>query len=225
MSGFITLPTSTSGSASLNYGQGVAPALPTDGDQWYDSTQKTLKAFVNGAIYNYNAALSVQSVAPAALTALTGAGTFATIALPTGFMNVAGKVLRVKMYGIYSSAAAQTPTIAIQLGFSGAFTQTEVLATSQAATASQNNFPWAFEGDIVTVTSGAAGTLEAHGRLSILLGASATAPESVYQDTNIAPNGAVNLTAGGANNLLLQAVTSTALSSIQLRYASVEALN
>lgn len=225
MSGFITLPSSTSGQASLNYGQGVAPLLPTDGDQWYDSTQKTLKASINGALYSFNSALSIQNVAPAALAAVTGVGTFATITLPTGFMNVAGKVIRVRMYGIYTSAAAQTPTIGVQLGFSGAFTQTEVVATSQAITASVTNFPWSFEGDIVTVTTGAAGTLEAHGRLAILLGATATAPESVYQDTNVAPNGGVNLTAVGVNSLLLQVNTSTALSSIQLRYASVEALN
>jgi hypothetical protein len=225
MSGFITLPSSTSGQASLNYGQGVAPLIPTDGDQWYDSTQKTLKASINGALYSFNAAVGIQNVAPAALTALTGVGTFATIALPTGFMNVPGKVIRVRMFGIYSSAAAQTPTIGIQLGFSGAFTQTEVVATSQAITASQTNFPWSFDGDIVVVTGGATGTLEAHGRLAILLGASATASESTYQDTNVAPNGAVNLTAAGSNNLLLQVNTSTALSSIQLRYASVEALN
>jgi hypothetical protein len=225
MSAVLTLPASTSGIASLNYGQGVAPSSPTDGDQWYDSTQKTLKASINGGIYAYNASLGVVSVAPAALASLNGVGTFATIVLPTAFMNVAGKVLRVKMYGIYTTAAAQVPTIGIQLGFSGAFTQTEVVATSQATTASNTNFPWEFEGHIFTVTSGATGTLEAHGRLSILLGASATAPESVYQDTNVAANGSVNLTAGGANNLLLQANTSAALSSIQLRSAIVEALN
>lgn len=225
MSGFLTFPASTSGQASFNYGQGVAPSLPTDGDQWYDSTQKTLKQSINGAIYNFSSVLNVQSIAPAALTTLTGAGTFATVSLPTGFMNVAGKVLRVKMYGIYTSAAAQTPTIGIQLGFSGAFTQTEVVATSQAITASQTNFPWEFEGHITTVSTGATGTLEAHARLAILLGASATAPESVYQDTNVVPNASVNLTAVGANNLLLQAVTSTALSSIQLRFGTVEVLN
>jgi len=220
-----TFPSATAGAASLNVPQGVAPSAPIDGDQWYDTTQKTLKASINGAVYAYNAALNVQSVAPAALAALNGVGTFATIVLPTGFMNVPGKVLRVKMYGIYTTAAAQTPTIGIQLGFSGAFTQTEVVATSQATTASETNFPWEFTGEIFTVTNGATGTLEAHGKLSILLGASATAPESVYQDTNVAPNGAVNLTAGGANNLLLQAVTNGTLSSIQLRTATVEALN
>src|SRR5260370_42096684 len=111
MSGFITFPASTSGQASLNYGQGVAPTLPTDGDQWYDSTQKTLKQSVNGAIYTFSSVLNVQSIAPAALTALTGTGTFATVSLPTSFMNVPGKVLRVKLYGISSCAASQTPTI------------------------------------------------------------------------------------------------------------------
>lgn len=220
-----TFPNSTAGAASIGIPQGVAPSSPVDGDIWYDSTQKTEKFSLNGQTYSLGGAVSVVSTAPAALASLNGAGTFSTIVLPTGFMNVAGKVIRVKMNGIYSTAGAQTPTIGIQLGFSGAFTQTEVLATSQATTASQTNFPWEFEGYIVTVTTGATGTLEAHGRLAILIGASATAPESVYQDTNTAANGAVNLTAGGANNLLLQATTSTILSSIQLRSAVVEALN
>jgi hypothetical protein len=224
MAGF-TFPNSTAGSASVGIPQGVAPTSPVDGDIWYDSTQKTEKFSLNGQVYNLGGAVNVVSTAPSALTSLTGVGTFATIALPTGFMNVAGKVLRVKMYGIYSSAVAQTPTIGIQLGFSGAFTQTEVVATSQAITASQTNFPWEFEGHIFTVTTGATGTLEAHGRLAILLGASGTAAESVYQDTNTAANGAVNLTAVGLNNLLLQANTGSALSSIQLRTAVIEALN
>jgi hypothetical protein len=225
MPAILVLPGSTSAIASLNYGQGVAPSSPTDGDQWYDSTQKTIKASINGATYNYNAAVSVTSVAPAALASLNGAGTFATVVLPTAFMNVGGKVLRVKMYGLYSTAGAQTPTIGIQLAFSGAFTQTELVATSQATTASQTNFPWEFEGHIFTVSTGAAGTLEAHGKLSILIGSVVTATESVYQDVNTAANGAVNLTAAGANNLLLQATTSAVLSSIQLRSAVVEVLN
>jgi hypothetical protein len=220
-----TFPNSTAGSASLGIPQGVAPASPVDGDVWYDSTQKTEKFSLNGALYSLGGAVNVVSTAPSALTSLTGVGTFATIALPTGFMNVAGKVIRVRMQGIYSSAVAQIPTIGIQLGFSGAFTQTECVATSQAITASQTNFPWDFDGLIYTVTTGATGTLEAHGRLSILLGNSSTAPESVYQDTNTSANGAVNLTAVGSNNLLLQVNSSNTLSSIQLRTAVVEALN
>ena len=224
MAGFI-IPASTSGAASLGIPQGVAPTSPVDGDIWYDTTQKTEKFSLNGALYALGGAVNVVSLAPSAITATSGVQTFATIILPTGFMNVAGKTLRVKMYGIYTSAAAQTPTIAIQLGFSGAFSQTEVVVTSQAVTASETNFPWEFEGHIFTVSTGATGTLEAHGRLSILLGASATAPESVYQDTNTTANAAVNLTAGGANNLLLQVNASTTLSSIQLRSAVIEALN
>jgi hypothetical protein len=224
MAGF-TFPNSTSGSASVGIPQGVAPASPVDGDNWYDSTQKTDKYSLNGAIYSLGGAVNVVSTAPAALTSLNGVGTFATIALPTGFMNVAGKVIRVRMQGVYSTAGAQTPTIGIQLGFSGAFTQTECVATSQATNASQSNFPWDFDGCIYTVSTGATGTLEAHGRLAILLGSSATASESVYQDTNTGANGAVNLTAVGTNNLLLQATTGAALSSIQLRSAVVEALN
>jgi hypothetical protein len=224
MAGF-TFPNSTTGSASLGVPQGVAPASPVDGDIWYDSTQKTEKYSLNGAIYVLGGAVNVISTAPAAISSSTGVQTFATIALPTGFMNVAGKVIRVKMQGIYSSGGAQTPTVGIQLGFSGAFTQTECVATSQAVTASQSNFPWEFEGHIYTVTTGATGTLEAHGRLAILLGNSATAPESVYQDTNTGANGAVNLTAVGTNNLLLQVNLSNTLASIQLRTGVVEALN
>lgn len=222
---FITFPNSTATQASLNFGQGVAPAAPVDGDQWYDTTQKTLKASLNGQIYTFNGLVSAISTAPAALASLNGTGTFATITLPTAFMNVIGKTLRVKMSGIYTSAAAQIPTIGIQLAFSGAFTQTVLTVTSQAVTASEANFPWEFEGNIFTVANGASGTLEAHGHLAILLGASATAPESVYQDTNTAPGAAVNLTAGGTNNLLLNAVTSATLSSIQLRTATIEVLN
>jgi hypothetical protein len=222
---FLTLTNATAASASLNMPQGVAPTTPTDGDLWYDSTQKTDKFSLNGQNYSLGGAVNVISTAPAAIASLNGVGTFATVVLPTAFMNVAGKVVRVKMHGIYSTAGAQTPTIGIQLGFSGAFTQTECVATSQATTASQTNFPWEFEGYIYTVTTGASGTLEAHGKTSILIGSSATAPESVYQDTNTAPNGAVNLTAGGNNNLLLQANTSSVLSSIQLRSATIEALN
>lgn len=221
----LSLPNSTASAASVGFGQGPAPSSPVDGDVWYDSTQKTQKLFLNGGTYVLNGTMSVVSTAPAALSSLTGVGTFSTIVLPSAFMNVAGKVLRVKMNGIYTTGGAQTPTIGIQVGFSGAFTQTVILATSQATTASQSNFPWEFEGLIFTVTTGVTGTLEGHGRLAILLGSSGSAPESVYQDANTSPGTGVNLTNAGANNLLLQANTSGALSSIQLRTALVEALN
>ncbi|VVB52858.1 Uncharacterised protein [uncultured archaeon] len=222
---FLTLPNSTAAAAPLNIPSGVAPASPIDGDYWYDTTQKSGKYFWNGLNYALGGAAIVYNAAPAALTALNGTGTFATLALPTAFMNVAGKVLRVRMWGIYTTAGAQTPTIGIQLGFSGAFTQTVLTATSQATTASQTNFPWNFEGHIYTVSTGASGTLEGHGALAILIGASATAPMSEYQDTNVAAGIAVNLTAASTNNLLLQAVTGSALSSIQMRTAVVEVLN
>lgn len=222
MAGF-TFPSSTTGAASINVPQGVAPVSPVDGDLWYDSTQKSEKFSLNGQLYTLGGAVQVVSTAPAAISGATGVQTFSTIALPTG-LNVSGKVIRVKMQGIYSSAVAQTPTIGIQLGFSGAFTQTEVVATSQAVTASQTNFPWEFEGFIYTVTTGQPAHLR-RGRLSILLGNSSTAAESTYQDTNTGANGAVNLTAVGNNNLLLQCNVSNTLSSIQLRTAVVEALN
>jgi hypothetical protein len=208
---FFQFPNATSSQASLNVPAGTAPASPVDGDIWYDTTQKTGKISWNGVNYVIGGVAQVVNVAPAALAALTGTGTFSTITLPTGFMNIPGKGVRVRMWGIYSSAAAQTPTIGIQLGFSGAFTQTVVVATSQAITASQTNFPWTFTADVYTATNGATGTIEAHGQLAILLGSVATAPMSIYQDANVAPGGAINLTAGGTNNLLLQAVTSTAV--------------
>lgn len=222
---FLNFPNSTSSQASQNIPQGVAPASPVDGDVWYDTTQKSWKTSWNGLSYILGGAAQIINVAPAALAALNGVGTFATIALPTGFMNVSGKGLRVRMWGVYTTAAAQVPTIGIQLGFSGAFTQTVTTSTSQAVTASQTNFAWNYEAEIYTVTTGAAGTLEGHGLLGILIGASATAPQAAYQDTSIAPGAGVNLTAVGTNNLLLQAVTNAVLSSIQLRTASIEVLN
>jgi hypothetical protein len=160
--------------------------------------------------------------AQTAVTTVTTAQTIATCAMPTNAMNHGGtspRVLRVCGYGVYTTPGTTAPVPTFQIVIAGV-TQVAITTAALSTTAS-TNMPFQFCYDLTTVTLGTTGTLEAHGQLSIGIGANTpAAAETTYQDTNVLPSAATNLNT--ANSFLFQVSSTLAISSVQVRQLTAE---
>jgi len=125
--------------------------------------------------------------------------------VPAKTLNRAGRLCRVRGYGLYSTQAGQTPTLTIKVKL-GAVTL--VSWTSAATTASQTDKPWNFDCDLVTATTGATGTIEAHGHSRIQIGSGSNgADTTTHSDAITAASSAIDLTS--SNSLQITATFST----------------
>jgi parallel beta-helix repeat protein len=145
-----------------------------------------------------------------------------TISLPADTLNTTAKGIRIYAEGVYTTNAGQTPTFTISLKLGSV---TLVPIASAATTASATNMPWSAEFYAVTVTTGASGTMEAHGKFTMTLGTTATAAAAVYSDTNTAVSSAIDLTA--ANTLAVRCAFSSADAgnSIKQRLMTIDTFN
>ena len=107
-------------------------------------------------------------------------------------LNVIGKTLKFRFYGIYSAGAAATLTFKLRANsISGATMATWV---SPASAASITNRPWSIVGEMSNVTTGASGTWEVHGILGTQA-TDATQPLVLSGDANTAAVTGPDLTA------------------------------
>jgi hypothetical protein len=122
--------------------------------------------------------------------------------LPAGFLNAVDKVLHITGSGIYTTVAAQTPTLTFKVKLctvSGCGSGTVITAcswTTAATTASVTNSWYIDNCDIGTITNGATGTVIGKGRADVQIGVTGgvRAPE-VDVETNNAASAAIDLTA------------------------------
>jgi len=143
------------------------------------------------------------NVTPVTVAAnVTTAQNLQSFSVVTAAMNTIGYGLHVTGYGFYS-LGTNTPTLtfAVNLGSLTLCTWTTGVTTISAA-----NAPFQFTCDAVTTTAGTSGVLEAHGTLSIDLGATNLIGETVYGDTNTSTVGTVSL---GTSQTLQVTVTSS----------------
>jgi hypothetical protein len=145
---------------------------------------------VTGQTIKVGGGCSVNTSATTVSANSTSQQNLMSYSMPASLLNTSGKTLRVWMAGVYTTQAAQTPTITIDVAF-GATTVASWLST--ATTASQTNMPWEAVCYISTASTGATGTVEAHGLMNMRLGSAAGAG-STFQDTNTAASGAIDLT-------------------------------
>jgi len=171
--------------------QSAASVNLQEGEIWNDNVQLSLQARTNGQQF------AIQGVYPPNITPVTNTNPTAATALMTqaikaGALNVVGKYLYISGAGLYTTAAAQTPTITIAVTL-GAVTL--ATWTSAATTASSTNFPWNFDLFLITQTKGSSGLLESHGIFNVTLGAAAAGAETSYNDVNTSTVGPIDLTA------------------------------
>lgn len=169
---------------------------------------------MNGNVHTLGAALTLLQ-AQTALTAITTAQTLFTLALPAGALNKKNRALQIQGFILFTvSSGTPTTTIAIKLGAVTLFTVTT------AALAASTNGQLFFDILISVVSTGAAGTLEAHGQVTAQLSTALGTAVAQYQDQNVAVSSAVDLTS--ALNLVASIAGSGAIASAQLRQALVE---
>lgn len=105
-----------------------------------------------------------------------------TWTMPANFLTV-GRGLRVRSWGVYGSKAALPGNITIDL-----MAGTTVLATTgaQAATANLTNDAWNLEANVVCITTGAGGTVEAQGMCFLQTGVLIDNPEHMANTATVA---------------------------------------
>lgn len=123
------------------------------------------------------------------------------LALGAGYLNSSGQPFLINGAFVYTTPAAQTPTITITARLctvSGCGSGTNrVLASivSTATLASVTNNTINVSLVAINHATGATGTLEVHGPMSIDLGALTTTADSIFNDVNTAVTGTIDLTA------------------------------
>lgn len=144
--------------------------------------------------------VAVSNVTPVTVSANTTSDqTLMELPLTSAFLNIATAPFLVHGSGIFTIATLQTPALTFKAKLctvSGCGSGTVITLASivTAATVAATNNPWNLNLKLATVTSGASGTVLAHGPLVIDIGAVATLAETVYNDTNTAASSAINLT-------------------------------
>jgi hypothetical protein len=156
--------------------------------------------------------------AQTALSTITTAQTLFSQAFPAGALNKKNRTLFISGTVIFTvSAGTPTATIAITLG------GVTLCTITTAALAASTNGQIQFQFTLSVASTGASGTLEAHGAVSAQLSATLGTAVPQYLDQNIAVSSAVNLTS--ALTLAVTIAASTTMASAQLRQGQVEVVN
>lgn len=144
-------------------------------------TQKITLANVRSILTAFSQTATVTVANQSAETTLVGAG-LGSAALIAAYFSAAGKLLRVRAWGILSNTGTPTLNLKVKAG-------STVLAATGDVTleADQTDVQWSLEVDIVCRTTGATGTVFAQGlaRVGVVF----------YPMTNTAVSSAIDLTA------------------------------
>lgn len=145
---------------------------------------------------------AVVSVTPVTVSANTTADQkMIELSLAAGYLNSLNQPFLFNAAGVYTTALAQTPTLTYKLklctvsGCGSGAVVTLASIVSGATLAGSTNDGWNFSFMGYTAATGATGNVEIHGPLFADLGALPGSAASVYNDTNAAVSGNIDLTA------------------------------
>lgn len=145
---------------------------------------------------------AVTSTSPATVnTNTTGDQQLMELSLSAGYLNSLGRPFDFFGAGVYTTQAAQTPTLTFKIklctvsGCGSGTVVTLVSITTGATTAASTNISWNVRALAVTAATGASGNLEIHGPASVDLGSALSTAATVYNDTNTAVSSNINLAA------------------------------
>lgn len=203
----------------------TGPLNPTGVDPFdapglvFDQQNNVLAAVGNSRNMTVQQSAQLILTAQTALTAITTAQNLFTKAFPAGALNVVGRTLLITGFIIYTSPGTTTPTITIAITLGGVTLVT--ITTSGISATASTNLQIQFQFQATIVSTGASGTLEAHGDVAANLTANTPGGAvNEFADTNTAVSSAVNLT--NALTLAATIAASSTVTSAQLRMASVE---
>lgn len=160
--------------------------------------------------------------AQTALTAITTAQTLITQAFNAGALSKVGRAILVEGVLIYTTPGTTTPAMSIALVLGGVTICT--ITTSGLSATASTNMPVQFYFQFNVVSTGSSATVECHGFVCANISANTPAAAATqFLDTNVAVSSAINLT--NAANLVVQISANSAITSAQLRQATIEVVN
>lgn len=211
---------SSTARSSLNVVAGTSPTTPVSGDIWHDSTQKALiksvagvKQTTPGVLYTSTADGTIGNSTTETTVIGTGVG---TKTLPANFF-VAGKTIRVRVFGYYSTKAAPvgTFTLRCKLGSTAIETVTPTL------TASMTSRQWSCEFLITCRTTGVSGTVYGQGELRLFTAAATVVGNEALSTATTT----IDTTASQTVEVTAQWGTANASNTITGTNAIIEVLN
>jgi hypothetical protein len=168
---------------------------------------------------------------PFAATGTLTAGTaieMGRVDLPTGFLNIIGRTLRITANGVFTPVSGATLIFSLELysvyGETGTVISTVGNTAATSGTAASTNFKLIYE--ITTAAVGATGTLECHCHATYQLvdtTVATTGVAAVSLDNTSAPSGTVDLTKQDTLSFIINSGTQN-LTTAQLRQLIVEVL-
>lgn len=214
---------STTATASMRIDAGTSPTSPNEGDMWSDSTQKAMIAFSDGikqarpgVIFTQTADQTVTNTVTETTILGTGVG---TKTLPANFF-VAGKTIRLRVGGIYSTPALATPSLIIKVKYGSTVVAT---VTTTALLSGATNL--AFDGEVLITcrTTGGSGTVMVHGDIEYATGVAGTI--AVDPLNNAGATTTIDTTASNALDVTVQWDTNTTSRIAKSTVCTIEVLN
>jgi hypothetical protein len=223
LSGAAYLGAATTSKPSLRMPVGTAPSSPTVGDVWNDSTQKSIIGYIDtvkqallGVLFTQTADKAVTNTVTETTILGTGVG---TLTLPANFF-VAGKTIRIKISGVYSTVVVTGDTVTVKVKCGSTVIASKT--TSSLLTGATNLF-WAGEIDITCRTTGATGTVQPSGSVWYQV----TTVGGIAEDelNNGAATATIDTTTSNALDVTVTHGAADASNSIKSLVATVEVLN
>lgn len=164
---------------------------------------------------------------PFAVTGVVTAATAAelgVIQLPAGFLNRVNRTLRITLQGIWTPVSTAVLILSATVGSVYNTTETTVYTITSAASTGTTAADWQTVFILRTATTGATGTIEAHGQSVAALVTGTPNLATISIDTAQAASGAIDLTKQDYIRFLINSSAANITQS-QLRTAIIEVLN
>lgn len=201
----------------------AAAGVSNEGAVWADSTQKALQTYVDGIEQTLSGTIFTQTADQTVTnttteTTILGSGV-GTKTLPANFF-VAGKTIRLRIGGIYSTPAVATPSIIIKVKY-GSTTIATVTTSSLLSGASNLEF----DGEVLITcrTTGSSGTVMVHGDIEYATGVAGTI--SVDPLNNAGATTTINTTTSNAIDVTAQWDSATSTRIGKSTISTMEVLN
>ena len=213
--GRLNATASSTSKASINVPQGTAPTSPVEGDIWNDSTQKNLKARVDGVtmglktvLFTNNTTTAISNTASELSMFPAGVG---TLTLPANFLTP-GKMFRIRIQATVGNAASAVCTFRVKIG------GTTIVSRALTHNGNVNSgFNAQIDFDWTCYSTGVSGTGRGNGAVTFL-------NDAVHFLVSTG-NDTVDTTASKTIDLTAQWSVANASSTIVVTNASVEILN
>jgi hypothetical protein len=213
-------------SAGVAQFESQAAAQATNGMSWWDSVQKGISAFLGGIQQQFNSTIFVATAGSAVAnttneTSLIGTGV-GSKTLPASFF-VAGKVIRIRGGGIYSSLGSSPGTITFKIKLGSTVIASQVLTP----TVSMASSAFQFDLRLTCRSAGGSGTIMPEGRLELATytGATGSGSRTKVDMNNLSAAVTVDTTISQVLDLTATWATASASNTITGATANVEVLN